>query len=273
MPRSVNAPLVRVVIRAKDEAAKIGTTLRQLSSQTIADRAEIVVIDSGSSDGTVEIARRAGVELIEIPPESFTYGGALNTACSGAETPYLVALSAHAPPRDEHWLERLLEPFEDKRVCGICGYDTAPNGGTLTERVMQDQELAEAYPYWGYSNSSGAFRTELWRQHKFREDMPGTEDKEWAWYWLHRGYLVVVDPAFATDHSHAHEGAMTAYRRARSEWRGFSMYLDLPPYGLRDLVRDWWHGLDGYPSHFRARVGRRRILRLIGAWRGRRAHT
>lgn len=269
MPHLVSAPLVRVVIRAKNEAAKIGITLERLAAQTIADRVEVVVVDSGSTDGTVEIARRAGVELIEIPPDTFTYGAALNVGCRDARTPYLVALSAHGPPYDEHWLERIIEPFADKLVCGVCGYEVAPGGGKLEQRLVQDRALAEAFPFWGYSNSAGAFRTDLWREHNFREDMPGTEDKEWAWHWLQRDHVVVVDPVLATDHNHHDEGPIKTFRRARAEWYGFAMYLELDPYGPRELVTDWWHGLDGYPSHFRARIGRRRLVRLLGRWRGR----
>jgi rhamnosyltransferase len=264
----VSEPLVRVVVRAKDEAAKIGTTLERMAGQTIADRAELVVVDSGSTDGTLEIARRAGVRVIEIPPESFTYGRSLNVGCRDAKTPLLVALSAHAPPSDSKWLERLLEPFEDERVACACGYPKGPDGGRLTERFVQDAEHAKAHPYWGYSNSSGAFRADLWREYPFREDMPGTEDKEWAWHWLQRDRLVVIDPALATEHSHSDEGTLQTFRRARSEWEGFAMYLDIPPYGVAQLARDWWTGLDGYPSHWRARLGRHRMLRLLGRWRG-----
>lgn len=259
-----------MVVRAKDEAAKIGTTLERLAAQTVADRAEVVVVDSGSSDGTIDIARRAGVRVIEIPAESFTYGRSLNIGCRDAETPLLAALSAHAPPRDSGWLERLLEPFEDERVACVCGFAKAPGGGTLSGRFVQDAAHARAHPFWGYSNSAGAFRADLWREYPFREDMPGTEDKEWAWHWLQRDRLVVVDPSLVTEHSHSDEGALKTFRRARAEWRGFSMFLDLPPYGPRELARDWWNGLDGYPSHWRARVGPRRIVRLLGRWRGRR---
>lgn len=269
IPRPVSAPVVRVVVRAKNESASIGATLEGLAAQTIADRAEVVVVDSGSTDGTVEIVRRAGVRLIEIAPESFTYGGAINTGCRGADTPYLVALSAHACPRDQHWLERLLEPFSDERVCAACGSYTAPGGGTLTERVVQDRELAQAHPFWGYSNSGGAFRTELWRERPFREDMPATEDKEWAWHWMARGRVVVVDPSFTTQHAaHRDEGPLAVYRRAREIWRGFGMYLDLEPYGVRDLAGSWWNELDGYPTHLRARVGWRRAAKLLGRWIG-----
>jgi rhamnosyltransferase len=262
---------VRVVIRARDEAATIGTTLARLAAQTAADGTEIVVVDSGSRDATVRIAREAGARVIEIPAASFSYGGALNAGCRDAQTPLLVALSAHGPPPDERWLERLLAPFEDERVACACGYASGPDGRPLGGPVVQDLSLARAYPFWGYSNSAGAFRADLWRRRPFREDMPGTEDKEWAWHWLHEGHVVVVDPALASEHSHRDEGPLATYRRARDVWRGFSMYLELEPYPLGRLARDWWTELDGYPSHLRARIGWRRAARLAGRWRGRSA--
>jgi rhamnosyltransferase len=262
---------IRIVIRAKDEAAKIGTTLTRLAQQTLADRAEVVVVDSGSRDGTVEIARAAGVRLIEIPAASFSYGGAINIGCEDATTPLVVALSAHAPPFDEHWLEQLVKPFSDERVACACGYEHGPDGEPLDGPLVQDLALARRYPFWGYSNSAGAFRTELWRKRPFREDMPATEDKEWAWHWLNEGHLAVVDPRLATQHSHRDEGPLKTYARARDVWQGFSMYLNLEPYGARDLVREWWTELDRYPTHLRARIGWRRAAKLVGKWRGRAA--
>jgi rhamnosyltransferase len=264
-------PLVRVVIRAKDEAAKIGTTLARINAQTLGEQIELVVVDSGSSDRTVEIARAAEATVIEIPAESFTYGGSLNTGCEGTEAPFIVALSAHAFPPDERWLERLLQPFSDERVACACGYEMGPHGQPLAGRLVQDLELAQLNPFWGYSNSSGAFRTELWRERPFREDMVGTEDKEWAWHWLHRDKLVVVDPRLATQHSHRDEGPGAVYRRAFNEWAGYAAYLDLEPYTGRDLVRDWWRDRDGYRSQLRARIGWRRAAKLLGKWRGRHA--
>jgi hypothetical protein len=53
-------------------------------------------------------------------------------------------------------------------------------------------------------------------------------------------------------------------------WQGFGAYLELPPYPARELARDWWNGLDGYPSHLRARIGWRRAAKLAGQWQGRR---
>jgi hypothetical protein len=156
-------------------------------------------------------------------------------------------------------------------VACACGYVKGPHGKDLAGRLVQDLELAQLNPFWGYSNSSGAFRAELWRERPFREDMVGTEDKEWAWHWLQQGKLVVVDPALAVEHSHQDEGPWRVFRRSFNEWAGYAAYLELDPYGAGDLVRDWWRDLDGYPSHLRARVGWRRAAKLLGKWRGRQA--
>jgi glycosyltransferase involved in cell wall biosynthesis len=82
------APLASVVIRSKDEAASIGTTLRALAAQTVADRLEVIVVDSGSSDGTVAIAREAGARVLQTPrsitssPLSATWTMSTTTICS-----------------------------------------------------------------------------------------------------------------------------------------------------------------------------------------------
>lgn len=265
----MSAP-VAVVIRTKDEADSIGRNLELVAGQTL--DAETIVVDSGSRDGTVDIVRAAaGVELVEIPAESFTYGYSLNVGCERASAPLIVALSAHAFPRDERWLERMVAAMGDERVACAVGYGSDPGGRPLTGPLVQDLELARRYPGWGYSNAHGIFRTGLWRERRFREDMPGVEDKEWAWHWLQRGYVTVVDPALTVDHDHTDEALAERYRRARREWLGVGMYAEVPPAPLSSFVREWWSELDGRSSHLRARLSPRRLAELAGAHAGRRA--
>ena len=253
----------------KDEARSIERLLGILERQELGGRsAEVIVVDSGSTDGTVDVVRASGVRLIQIPAASFTFGGSLNTGCAAAAAPVIAALSAHAFPRDEHWLAGMLAPFEDERVAAVHGLDVDWDGQPLRERVVQDEAHSRAHPYWGYGNPAGAFRAELWRQRPFREDMPGTEDREWAWHWLQRGWVVVIDPALHTEHYHDDDTLRDTYRRAWVGWRGSSMYLDIEPYRARDLVREWWTGKRGWPSHFRARVSRKRAARLLGKYQG-----
>ena len=254
-----------VLIRAKDEAAAIGRTL-----ELVARADEVVVVDSGSSDDTAAIARRAGARVIAIPAGSFTYGRALNVGAAAATGDVVIALSAHAFPPDEGWVARLAAEFGDPRVACACGYDSGPDGEVLAERVEQDAALLRRRPLWGYTNASGAFRRSLWLERRFREDMPGTEDKEWAAHWIERGMVCVVDPALAVDHGHDDEDLRETYARAEREWRGFAMYTELPPYPARALAREWWSDRDGRSSAARARLSPRRAVQLAGKYAGRR---
>jgi glycosyltransferase involved in cell wall biosynthesis len=258
-----------VIIRAKDEEAGIGRTLELLHAQTVADEIEIIVVDSGSSDRTVEIARAAGATVVEIPASSFTFGGSLNRGCAHATAPLAVALSAHAFPPDERWLARLIAVFDDEGVACASGDDYGPDGRPLKQRVAQDVALAERNPGWGYSNAAGAFRLDLWRLRAFRPDMPGTEDKEWAWWWLRHGFLHVVDPGLQTVHDHSKDSLRDQYARSKREWTGFGMYLELAPYGIRELLSEWWSDQATYRSPSRARLSHRRAARLLGAYAGR----
>jgi len=261
---------VSVIVRAKDEAPAIGRTLDLLAAQRLEQgwEREVVVVDSGSSDGTPDIARRHGARVVEIPASSFTFGGALNTGCEAASGELIVALSAHAFPRDEGWLGAMVGAMADAEVACANGQDYDVDGGAMTAPRTQDLALAQRNPYWGYSNAAGIFRAALWREHRFREDMPGTEDKEWAWHWLQRGHVVRIDPALNVEHSHAKDPLPEIYERSRREWRGYAMFLELPRYGLRALLREWWTDRASWRSHARARLSHRRAARLLGKYAG-----
>ena len=262
---------IGVVIRAKDEAASIGGVLDRLASQS--EPHEVVVVDSGSRDDTVAIARGRGATVLDIAPHDFTFGRALNrgVAALGADVTVAVALSAHAFPRDAGWLARMLAAFEDPSVACAFGEQRDWDARPLRAAVRQDAALLRAHPHWGYSNGAGGFRVALWRERPFREDMPGTEDREWSlWALSERGAVCLLDPALAVDHDHSRDSLRASFERYEREARGFAMFLDLPPYGLRDVVGEWWTDQGWHRSRVRARLDPRRMARLAGKWKGRR---
>ncbi len=261
---------VSVIVRARDEAASIGRCLELVENQHAEGAVETIVVDSASRDGTGAIAAAAGARVVSIPARAFTFGGSLNLGAANARGRILVALSAHAFLPDAGWLARALAPFADTRVACTSGDRWGPDAQPLREPVAQDIAGARRHPDWGYSNAAGAFRAELWRRRPFRVDLPGREDQEWARYWLEQGFVCVIDPALAVDHDHSHDPVPAVYRRARREAEALASYAELPPYGSRDLIRDWWSDLRFYNSPVRARLSHRRAARLLGAYAGRR---
>jgi glycosyltransferase involved in cell wall biosynthesis len=87
-------PVASIIIRAKNEEALVGEVLTAVYEQTFRDF-EVILVDSGSTDRTVEIARTFPIKIVEIRPEEFTYGRALNIGCKAAQGQFLVFVSAH----------------------------------------------------------------------------------------------------------------------------------------------------------------------------------
>lgn len=264
-------PSISVLVRARDEAGRIGHCLGLLRAQRPAGpKLELIVVDNGSRDQTARIARDFGARVIQLARERFSFGLALNLAAEHAAGELLVALSADARPRDPAWLERLAGAFADPQVACASGDRYGPDARPLRRAIRQDHALLEANPEFGYSNGAGGFRAQLWRERPFRPDLPGCEDREWAAFWLRRGWVCVIDPALAVEHDHTHDPLPAIYRRARREAEGFASFLERPPWSPRELLANWWTDTSYYDSALRARLSHRRAARLLGEYAGRR---
>ena len=200
--------IASIVIRAKNEAHDIADTLSRLSQQIDVGDFEVIVIDSGSTDGTLDIVRGFPVRLIEIPPESFSYGRALNLGVQAASGEVVVSLSAHSLPADERWLAHLLVPFRDPTVAGVYGRHLPRPSATIFELfgmwlsgVMSEEPRRQERDMM-FSNANGAFRRDLALQHPFDERIPGAEDLAWADWMQRQGWAIYYEPRAAVYHSH-----------------------------------------------------------------------
>lgn len=262
-------PRLSALIRCRDEERGIGRLLDMLRAQTIGDEIEIVVIDSGSRDGTLDEVCRRGLEPLRIRPSEFTYGRALNLAAATASAPICLSISAHVRILDDAWAARLVRAFDDPRVACAYGPSMEPRRlRPLPEALLQDLPHARAHPLWGYSNSSGAFRRALWQERPFDEHLKADEDLEWAWHWLHRGWLVLLDPALAVHHSHADEGPVRTFRRRRAEAAAVHRFREVDPLPARAVLSEWWWGPHLHRSDLRARLDPRRLAALAGKYTG-----
>ncbi|HEY9895940.1 MAG TPA: glycosyltransferase family 2 protein [Candidatus Sericytochromatia bacterium] len=243
-------PRTSILIRTKNEAKDIARTLDLVTDQTLKPD-EIVVVDSGSTDGTIDIVQqRADVKLITMRPEDFTFGRSLNLGFAATQAEIVIALSAHAFPCDRDWLRHLVEPFDDPRVAGVYGkqaphLDAYPPVEREYRSFYGDQPRIQTNPQnpdeRTFSNANAAIRRQCWEKRPFDETLSGCEDVEWAWAMLMLGHTILYVPDAVVYHSH-NEPLSQVYRRTYRETLALQT-LYAQDMGLRDACKTWCHAV------------------------------
>jgi rhamnosyltransferase len=202
-----NSPQVSIVIRTRNEARFIGATLKRIFDQATTLNYEIIVVDSGSTDDTLAIARQYPVRLFEIAPIEFTYGYALNYGARLARSDCIVNLSAHCIPVDSCWLDQLITPLlSDHTVAAtygkqvpIRGHNPFEERATLDAFAIQRNGRIKAI----FSNANCAIRRKVWETHPFDEKAPFAEDFIWATQVSSDEFRIEYVEGASVFHSHA----------------------------------------------------------------------
>ena len=132
-------PSISVIIPVKDEAAKIRECIDGILNENIKVR-EIIVIDSGSTDETIEILTDYElVKIVEIPSNEFNHGETRNLAVTYCQSELCLFTVGDAKPVDNRWIEKLLHGFYSDDVIAVCGQQVAGAGeagvGNIAARV------------------------------------------------------------------------------------------------------------------------------------------
>ena len=102
-----------VVILTKNPGPLFRQVLPAVQAQATPWPFEIVVVDSGSTDGTVEFIRASsGVRLYQIPAAEFGHGKTRNYAVAQARGEYVAMLTHDALPADTDWLRALVQAID-----------------------------------------------------------------------------------------------------------------------------------------------------------------
>lgn len=201
----MSGPAASVVIRTLDEAGALGPVLDAVLTQDEVGPIEVIVIDSGSRDGTLAVARRFPVAIHELPPGTFTFGGALNLGARLARAPIAVHLSAHCAPTDRRWLGRLLAPLAEPDVVAAYGRQVPvpgvnPYEEIELERIFTARPLDNGARQY-FSNANCAIRRTALLARPFDETITIMEDALWLMD-LGPGERVVYVPEAVVTHSH-----------------------------------------------------------------------
>ena len=117
--------VISVVIPVLNGGSDLARCLDALATQVVDDEVEVVVVDSGSTDGASTLAARAGRACTRSRPSEFNHGGTRNLGASLARGEVVVFTSQDAYAADEHWLARLTAPLADPSVAGAYGRQIA----------------------------------------------------------------------------------------------------------------------------------------------------
>ena len=96
-----------VIVRTYNSAATVTDTLASLRRQDVA--VEIIVVDSGSQDSTLDLVADVADVVLHVPHESFSYGGALNLGAAAASARMHAALSSHCVLPRPDWVRMARE--------------------------------------------------------------------------------------------------------------------------------------------------------------------
>jgi rhamnosyltransferase len=209
-------PEITVIIRTYNEAANIERCLAAVLAQDCSRTVEVLVVDSGSSDDTVAIARTYPVRVVAMQQHEFSFGCAMNLGCSYAEGTIIVSLSGDATPQGSSWLQSLVAPLDAPEIAAVYGKEVPyENCDPVTARIIasvftddRKREKKESF----FTNSNSAFRKKVWQESAFDEQLAAAEDHSWARDVARKGYIICYEPHAVVWHSHLFTHA-TLYAR------------------------------------------------------------
>lgn len=253
-PEGVVPGSVTVIIPVKNGLPYFKPVCEMLAQQEYDAPFEVLCIDSGSKDGSIEIAESHGFRVEHIPSTEFGHGKTRNLAASMANTEFLAFITHDAIPKDAHWLANLLRPMrEDPRVAGVFSRHEAHDGADpfitwelqehfkglgnwpiveITDRAEYDANLGLRQVYHFYSDNASAMRKSVWLEIPY-PDVQFAEDQIWAQRIVEAGYRKAFAQDSVVQHSHSF-GPWETLRRSFDESRAFNKLFG---YELSDSMR------------------------------------
>jgi len=287
---TATTPRLSVVVPTWNGGARFRELLVALASQDLEH--ELVVIDSGSRDGTLEAARAAGARVLEIPQSEFNHGQTRNRAIAATSGEIVALLTQDALPIGPDYLRAMARPFANPRVDGAYArqyprpdcdpilaerlrrWSASRNEPSLQVFVPGDPAASRAlydslppierYLSCIFDNVASAVRRSSWERFPFPARTFG-EDVAWGREILLSGGAIAYEPGARVEHSHR-ISLVREFKRLYCDHRNLHELFEL------FQVRNWravWHGGRGQRGVYRELLesqvlgpGERRFWRL-----------
>ena len=255
-------PDVSVIIPTLNGERTLPPLLAAIAATRQRSDLELVAIDSGSRDRTLELLAAADARVLDLGGRPFGHASARNRAALAARGRVLVFLTQDVEPASATWLEPLVAALEDPSIAGAFGRqiprDASPEESYMvrtnypeTPRAIGREALARPFGPGAtlFSNAFGAMKRETWERFPF-PDIIMSEDQAWGRDVLRAGLRILYTPDAAVYHGHR-LGLVRAFRRnfdSGSSLEQLGLTGGVWSSGLRHLVNEltWIADRDGF---------------------------
>lgn len=269
-----------IIIRAFNEEKHIGKLIKGIKNQKTTYEIEIILVDSGSTDNTIQIAKNEGAIIVSIKPEEFSFGYALNIGCEKANGEILLFASAHVYPVYNNWIEKMLEPFNKNNVALVYGRQIGDKLSKYSEKRLltkwfpSTSNYHQLHPFC--NNANAAIRKSLWNEQHYDETLTGLEDLAWAEKILQKGYHLFYEAEAIIVHVHEETPKKVynryfrealAYKRI-SPYARFSIF-DFIYLSITNIISDYYYSIKEMVFFKNILdIPIFRILQFYGTWKG-----
>jgi rhamnosyltransferase len=242
---TADEPPVSIIMRSYNEGWALRETLPALRAQDYKNW-ELIVIDSGSTDGSVDLIRQAQPQhFIQIKKEEYNPSRVMNHGMELAQTDFGIFLNADATPQGNNWLRPLVAALQDAKVAAVFGRQIPrPDCQAVFahdyERCFGANRESTRWEHF-FSMVSSGLRKDIWSRRGFLEKMQYSEDDEYTRWCREQGYGVVYVPESVVMHSHNYT-AQQAYKRSFGEAKALAAVWNEPPERInfsRTVVLGW----------------------------------